>query len=140
MWQSHMVFGLFTSLSNMNSPGSSDAFYKTLDSVVNDNNLQSEVQSAVLETLRSIFDPEISINIYDLGLIYDLKITSDGTLYILMTFTSAWCPFADELLKQVKTLTLESHSKINKVEVVTTMLPQWSKEMVAEEYQLALPF
>lgn len=124
----------------MNSPGSSDAFYKTLDSVVNDNNLQSEVQSAVLETLRSIFDPEISINIYDLGLIYDLKITSDGTLYILMTFTSAWCPFADELLKQVKTLTLESHSKINKVEVVTTMLPQWSKEMVAEEYQLALPF
>jgi len=140
MWQSHMVFGLFTSPSNMNSPGSSDAFYKTLDSVVNDNNLQSEVQSAVLETLRSIFDPEISINIYDLGLIYDLKITSDGTLYILMTFTSAWCPFADELLKQVKTLTLESHSKINKVEVVTTMLPQWSKEMVAEEYQLALPF
>ena len=52
-----------------------------------------------------------------------------------MTFTSAWCPFADELLKQVKTLTLECHDKINEVEVITTMLPQWGKDKINEEYR-----
>jgi len=117
-----------------------DAFHKTLDKVQNDSQLWEEIKPAVIDCLRGIFDPEISINIYDLGLIYDIKVTADGKLYLLMTFTSAWCPFADELLNQVKTLTLDSHSKINTVEVVTTMLPQWGKDMVAEEYQLALPF
>ena len=57
-----------------------------------------------------------------------------------MTFTSAWCPFADELLKQVKTLTLEAHDLINEVEVVTTMLPQWGKDKIAEEYREFMPF
>ena len=118
----------------------SNAFLKTLDAVKNDTALEQEVNATVIDTLKGIFDPEISINIYDLGLIYDLKITADGTLHVLMTFTSAWCPFADELLNQVKTLTLECHDKINTVEVHTTMLPQWSKDNVAEEYQLALNF
>ena len=119
---------------------SQDAFHKTLDTVHNDSQLWEEVGPDVIDCLRGIFDPEISINIYDLGLIYDIKINSYGNLYILMTFTSAWCPFADELLRQVKTLTLASHDKINKVEVVTTMLPQWGKDKVAEEYQVLLPF
>jgi metal-sulfur cluster biosynthetic enzyme len=118
----------------------SNAFEKTLDNVQEDPVLRDEVRSSVIDALKGIFDPEISINIYDLGLIYDLKITADGTLHVLMTFTSAWCPFADELLKQVQELTLEAHDKINKVEVVTTMLPQWSKDNVAEEWQLALNF
>jgi len=118
----------------------SNAFEKTLDNVQEDPVLRDEVRSSVIDALKGIFDPEISINIYDLGLIYDLKITADGTLHVLMTFTSAWCPFADELLKQVKELTLEAHDKINNEEVVTTMLPQWSKDNVAEEWQLALDF
>ena len=138
MRQSHMVLGQFTSQSNMEIE--SNSFLKTLDAVQNDIALENEVKATVVDTLRGIFDPEISINIYDLGLIYDLKITTDGTLHVLMTFTSAWCPFADELLNQVKTLTLECHDKINKVEVVTTMLPQWGKDKVAEEYQMALNF
>lgn len=117
-----------------------DAFHKTLHSVKNDNELENIVRDSVVDTLRGIFDPEISINVYDLGLIYDLKIESSGKLWILMTFTSAWCPFADELLKQVKTLPLECHEKITDVEVVTTMLPQWGKDKVAEEYRIALPF
>lgn len=120
--------------------GITDAFHKTLDHVENDDALQEQVQSAVLDTLRGIFDPEISLNIYDLGLIYDLKIDSNGKLWVLMTFTSAWCPFADELLKQVKTLTLEAHDSINEVEVVTTMLPQWGKDKIAEEYREFMPF
>lgn len=134
----HTAAGQFISQNNMELQ--SNAFLKTLDAVKNDTALEQEVNATVIDTLKGIFDPEISINIYDLGLIYDLKITADGTLHVLMTFTSAWCPFADELLNQVKTLTLECHDKINTVEVHTTMLPQWSKDNVAEEYQLALNF
>jgi len=119
---------------------SQDAFHKTLDTVHNDSQLWEEVGASVIDALKGIFDPEISISIYDLGLIYDLKINSHGELHVLMTFTSVWCPFADELLKQVKTLTLEAHEKINKVEVVTTMVPQWGKDRVAEEYQILLNF
>ena len=139
MRQSHMVLGQFTSLNSM-TQDIKDAFHKTLDTVHNDSQLWEEVGPSVINCLKGIFDPEISFNIYDLGLIYDLKITKDGTLHVLMTFTSAWCPFADELLRQVKTLTLESHSKINKVEVVTTMLPQWGKDKIAEEYRDLMPF
>ena len=119
----------------MQSSEVSDAFLKTLDHVKNDNAMEEIVRETVVDTLKGIFDPEISINIYDLGLIYDLKIDENGKLYVLMTFTSAWCPFADELLKQVKTLTLECHDKINEVEVITTMLPQWGKDKINEEYR-----
>tara|TARA_B100000900_G_scaffold112941_2_gene94462 strand:- start:11851 stop:12225 length:375 start_codon:yes stop_codon:yes gene_type:complete len=119
----------------MQSSEVSDAFLKTLDHVKNDNAMEDIVRETVVDTLKGIFDPEISINIYDLGLIYDLKIDENGKLYVLMTFTSAWCPFADELLKQVKTLTLECHDKINEVEVITTMLPQWGKDKINEEYR-----
>lgn len=117
-----------------------DAFHKTLDHVEHDESMQEKVQSSILDTLKGIFDPEISINIYDLGLIYDFKIESNGKLWVLMTFTSAWCPFADELLKQVKTLTLEAHELITEVEVVTTMLPQWGKDKINEDYRDLMPF
>ena len=130
-----MEHGLSGKEDNMQSSAVSDAFLKTLDHVKNDDTLEEIVRTTVVDTLKGIFDPEISINIYDLGLIYDLKIDENGTLYVLMTFTSAWCPFADELLKQVKTLTLECHEKINKVEVITTMLPQWGKDKINEEYR-----
>lgn len=140
MRQLPMEHGLSGKEDNMQSSAVSDAFLKTLDHVKNDDTLEEIVRTTVVDTLKGIFDPEISINIYDLGLIYDLKIDENGTLYVLMTFTSAWCPFADELLKQVKTLPLECHEKITDVEVVTTMLPQWGKDKVAEEYRIALPF
>lgn len=117
-----------------------DAFHKTLDTVQNDSQLWEKVGPSVIDSLKGIFDPEISINIYDLGLIYDLKIESNGKLWVLMTFTSAWCPFADELLKQVKTLTLEAHDVITEVEVVTTMLPQWGKDKIHADYRDLMPF
>lgn len=130
-----MEHGLSGKEDSMQSSAVSDAFLKTLDHVKNDNALEEIVRTTVVDTLKGIFDPEISINIYDLGLIYDLKIDQNGKLYVLMTFTSAWCPFADELLKQVKTLTLECHEKINEVQVITTMLPQWGKDKINEEYR-----
>jgi len=135
MRQLPMEHGLSGKEDNMQSSAVSDAFLKTLDHVKNDNALEEIVRTTVVDTLKGIFDPEISINIYDLGLIYDLKIDQNGKLYVLMTFTSAWCPFADELLKQVKTLTLECHEKINEVQVITTMLPQWGKDKINEEYR-----
>ena len=130
-----MEHGLSGKEDSMQSSAVSDAFLKTLDHVKNDNALEEIVRTTVVDTLKGIFDPEISINIYDLGLVYDLKIDQNGKLYVLMTFTSAWCPFADELLKQVKTLTLECHEKINEVQVITTMLPQWGKDKINEEYR-----
>ena len=61
----------------------SNAFEKTLNNVQEDPVLRDKVRSSVIDALKGIFDPEISINIYDLGLIYDFKITADGTLHIL---------------------------------------------------------
>lgn len=98
-----------------------------------------EVETRIGDVLRTIYDPEIPVNIYDLGLIYKIEADDAGTAHILMTLTAPNCPMADQLLEEVKT-------KIAGVEGVTgvnlnlTFNPPWNKDMLSEEAKLELGF
>ncbi len=95
------------------------------------------VESDIVLTLKAIFDPEIPVNIYDLGLIYDIDYEPDGVVSIRMTLTAPNCPMADELVADVNTQVL----KVKGVEEVNVFLvfdPPWDKSMMSEETLLDL--
>ena len=97
----------------------------------------AEHQMRVVDALRTIFDPEIPVNIYDLGLIYDVKIDDDGVVDIDMSLTSPNCPAAQSLPAEVKSKAEETDgTKSASVEVVWE--PPWGPEMMSEEAKLEL--
>ena len=91
----------------------------------------------VVKTLKSIYAPEIPVDIYELGLIYDVMINEDNDVKILMTLTSPNCPVAESLPREVeeKVKTIEN---IKDVEVEITFDPPWSKDLMSEEAKLEL--
>lgn len=93
----------------------------------------------VVDLLRSIFDPEIPVNIYELGLIYDVQVSSDGDVKILMTLTSPNCPVAESMPEEVKQK-VGTITGVKDVEVEITFDPPWSKDMMSEEAMLELGF
>ncbi len=93
----------------------------------------------VVEVLRSIYDPEIPVDIYELGLIYDVQVSSNGDVHILMTLTSPNCPVAESLPEEVKERT-RSINDVREVEVEITFDPPWTKDMMSEEAMLELGF
>jgi len=99
----------------------------------------AEKQNQIIEQLKTIYDPEIPVNIYDLGLIYEVKVNEEEKAHVLMTLTAPACPAAEILPEEVKqkTLTVEG---IKDVEVELTFEPPWSKDMMSEEAMLELGF
>ena len=95
-----------------------------------------EQYNNVVENLKQVYDPEISINIYDLGLIYNISINNDRC-DITMSLTSAFCPAADEIISDVHYAALNVDG-IEKVEVNVTFDPQWGPEMMSEDAKLIL--
>lgn len=93
----------------------------------------------VVEVLRGIYDPEIPVDIYELGLIYDVQVSSDGDVHILMTLTSPNCPVAESLPEEVKEKS-RSVWDVKDVEVEITFDPPWTKDMMSEEAKLELGF
>ena len=91
----------------------------------------------VVNVLKNIFDPELGVNIYDLGLIYSVATTEDFDVFILMTLTSAGCPVGDELLNNVKS-TLIDFGDTRNVDVLLTFSPPWSINRCAEDIRLVL--
>jgi len=81
--------------------------------------------------LSIIIDPEIGINIVDLGLIYAVDVNVEGNVYILLTFTSPACPFADEIMGQITDL-LENIEGVKNVDIDITFQPAWSQNMMSE--------
>ena len=99
-----------------------------------------EIQSTerqIVDVLKNIYDPEIPVNIYDLGLVYEIDYTPDGVANIRMTLTAPNCPMADYLVEEV-------HTQVKKVrgvkEVIVEIVfdPPWDKEMLSEEALMAL--
>lgn len=84
-----------------------------------------------------VYDPEISVNVYDLGLIYDLAIDQEGHCSILMSLTSAWCPSADEITSDVQRAALTAPG-VNTCSIKVTFDPQWGPHMMSEEAKLEL--
>lgn len=93
----------------------------------------------VVDVLRSIYDPEIPVNIYELGLIYDVQVSDQGDVKILMTLTSPNCPVAESLPEEVKQKS-GTVPEVKEVEVELTFDPPWSKDMMSEEAMLELGF
>jgi FeS assembly SUF system protein len=95
------------------------------------------VERQIVETLRNIYDPEIPLNIYDLGLIYEIDYTPDGVATIRMTLTAPNCPMADVLLEDVNTQVAKIEG-VNEVNVILTFEPAWDKSLISEEGLLEL--
>ena len=90
-----------------------------------------ELQDEILEELQTVHDPEIPVNIVDLGLIYEMEI-EDGEVDIDMTLTSMGCPTADSIMREVK-LTAEQVDGVENAEVELVWQPPWSPEKVSDD-------
>ncbi len=96
-------------------------------------------EQAVVNVLKTIHDPEVPVNIYDLGLIYEIIVNKDFTIKIIMTLTAPNCPVAESLPEEVKTK-VSAIDGIKSAEVEIVFDPPWDKEMMSEEAQLDLGF
>ena len=92
---------------------------------------------SVIAALKQVYDPEIPVNIYDLGLIYELSINPDREVYIKMTFTAPNCPMADQVMQEVQEA-VEAVPTVTKVELELTFEPVWDKSMLSEEARVEL--
>jgi len=96
-----------------------------------------EIGEKVVKVLKTIYDPEIPVDIYELGLIYDVMVSEDNDIRILMTLTSPNCPVAETLPVEVREK-VRSIKEVNEVEVEITFDPPWSQDLMSEEAKLEL--
>ena len=104
------------------------SLHAKLDDIKDNQEMKDEYIGYITEKLKEVYDPEISIDIYNLGLIYDVKITEERYVFVLMSLTSAFCPAAD-------TIPLDVQQKVEsipglKCKVKITMQPQWGRDMI----------
>jgi FeS assembly SUF system protein len=104
----------------------------------NKNNTENLGEKIVTE-LKSIFDPEIPVDIYELGLIYDVFVNEDNEVKIMMTLTSPNCPVAESLPQEVEEK-IKSIDEVKTAEVQITFDPPWTKDLMSEEAKLELGF
>ena len=102
-----------------------------LKDIQDDETTRLEFIKLITEKLKTVYDPEISIDIYNLGLIYDIKVTKTQHVFVLMSLTSAFCPAAD-------TIPIDVQQKVEsipglKCKVKITMQPQWGRDMINPE-------
>ena len=96
-----------------------------------------QVEKEIVLTLKNIYAPEIPVNIYDLGLVYEIDYTPDGTATIRMTLTAPNCPMADMLVEDVNQQVAKVKG-VKSVNVILTFDPVWDKSMMSEEAMLEL--
>jgi FeS assembly SUF system protein len=97
----------------------------------------TELEASVVKALKNVYDPEIPVNVYDLGLIYEVDVKSEKEVDITMTLTAPNCPMADILLNDVETY-VKDVKGIEEVNVILTFDPPWDKDMLSEEARLEL--
>ena len=98
---------------------------------------KKELENKIINELKIIYDPEIPVNIYELGLIYKIKIDEDHKVHILMTLTTPNCPVAESLPAEVKER-VRAVEGVHEVEVELTFEPPWDEEMLSDEAKLEL--
>jgi len=96
-----------------------------------------ELEATIVDVLKNIYDPEIPVNIYDLGLIYEINVDEDQLVHVKMTLTAPNCPMADDLLSEVNQKVREIEG-VKELDLVLTFDPPWDKSMLSEEAALAL--
>lgn len=100
---------------------------------------KAELKTKIVEILKTCYDPEIPVDIFELGLIYDINIDDDGIAHIKMTLTSPNCPVAGSLPKEVEDK-VKSVIGIKDADVQIVWDPPWNPEMMSEEAKLELGF
>ncbi|NLI23385.1 MAG: SUF system Fe-S cluster assembly protein [Bacteroidales bacterium] len=96
-----------------------------------------QLETEIVNALKTVYDPEIPVNIFDLGLIYEIDVRENNNVYIKMTLTAPNCPLADDVVRDVK----EAVGRIpgvSSVDVELTWNPPWNKDMMSEEAMLEL--
>lgn len=98
-----------------------------------------QLEEEIVRMLKTVYDPEIPVNIYDLGLVYNVDVDEEKNVTITMTLTAPNCPAADFVLEDVR-LKLESIKSLKNVIINLTFEPEWNKDMLSEEAKLELGF
>jgi len=98
-----------------------------------------KLESEIIKVLKQIFDPEIPVNVYDLGLIYKIEVDEKNNVNIDMTLTAPNCPIADQIFDEVKQKISEI-DEVQKVEINLVFDPPWKADMMTEEARLELGF
>ncbi|MDR1371154.1 MAG: iron-sulfur cluster assembly protein [Dysgonamonadaceae bacterium] len=98
-----------------------------------------ELEEKIVKMLKTVYDPEIPVNVYDLGLIYGVDIDENQHVVITMTLTAPGCPVADFIVEDVR-MKVESVEGVKSVEINLVFEPAWNKDMMSEEAKFELGF
>lgn len=98
-----------------------------------------EIEEKIVAMLKTVYDPEIPVNIYDLGLIYRIEVADNGDAVIDMTLTAPNCPAADFIMEDVR-IKIESIEGVHTATINLVFEPEWDKDMMSEEAKLELGF
>ncbi len=104
-----------------------------------DNETKLKIEERIVEMLKTVYDPEIPVNVYDLGLIYKIDLQDDGALTLDMTLTAPNCPAADFIMEDIRQK-VESVEGVTSAQVNLVFEPEWDKDMMTEEAKLELGF
>lgn len=98
-----------------------------------------EIEEKIVNVLKTVFDPEIPVNVYDLGLIYKIDVADNGNVSVDMTLTAPNCPAADFIMEDVR-IKVESVNGVKSATINLVFEPEWDKDMMSEEAKLELGF
>ncbi len=97
----------------------------------------AEIGEEIIKTLKTVYDPEIPVDIYELGLVYDVQVSDEGKVKVVMTLTTPNCPVAETLPQEVKDKVSEVEG-VTEVDLELTFEPSWTKDMMSEEARFEL--
>ena len=100
---------------------------------------RTKIEERIVDVLKTVYDPEIPVNIYDLGLIYRVEVADDGTVDVDMTFTAPTCPAADFILEDVRQK-VDGIEGVKSANVNLVFGPEWDKSMMTDEARMELGF
>ena len=100
---------------------------------------RTKIEERIVDVLKTVYDPEIPVNIYDLGLIYRVEVADDGTVDVDMTFTAPTCPAADFILEDVRQK-VDGIEGVKSASVNLVFEPEWDKSMMTDEARMELGF
>ena len=100
---------------------------------------KTQIEERIVDVLKTVYDPEIPVNIYDLGLIYKIDVKDNGHVDIDMTFTAPSCPAADFILEDVR-LKVDSLENVKSSNVNLVFEPEWDQSMMTDEARVELGF
>lgn len=98
-----------------------------------------EIEEKIVAMLKTVYDPEIPVNVYDLGLIYKIDVADDGAVLLDMTLTAPNCPAADFIMEDIRQK-VESVDGVTSATINLVFEPEWDKDMMSEEAKLELGF